>query len=125
MFGEVTGKSKDQLKAELWKMRLKRAKRHIPAIVGGMTTIAAAVLAEYYHRRVVYLETIDPDAWPTIEVTPNCMKDVKNGATLMYREFSVGPNSFYSQMTTLDEFPDEANEEFDKYKKSAPVTPED
>lgn len=126
MFGEVTGKSKDQLKAELWKMRLKRMKRHIPAIVGGLTTIAAAVLAEHYRRQVVILELVDPDAWPLLPVPPASWERVESGDTLQYRQARISDDDVYAQYTTnKDGFSTEMDEKFDEYKKSIPVTPED
>lgn len=97
-------------------------KAHAPEIILGATSIIGVVgwvVAEVYARRVEELETVDPDAWPTIEVTPGNMKDVRAGATLMYREAKFGDRSYYSQSTTLgDGFPPEANEKFEEFKKT-------
>lgn len=105
-------------------------KKNEPAILVVGSTIVGVVgwgLAGYYQGKAIKAESriagmreqsrvrdeIDPDAWPTIKVPPKVMSDVENGATLKYRQ-RTDEHGTYCQSTSLDEFPAEANELFER-----------
>jgi hypothetical protein len=101
-------KKLDEIKAKL--------KKHAPELMVAGLTVAGSlgwVMAGIYAQKLANLEGDDPNAWPTIEVLPSCMKDVEEGATLKYRQITSKDGSrTYAQQTTLDEWPDEAVKEF-------------
>jgi len=103
-------KKLDQIKAKL--------KKHAPEIIIGAVTVAGTVgwiIAGVYAGKVRDLETVDENAWPMIEITPGNMKDIREGATLLYREFKTGPTSWVAQSSTHDNgFPPEADEEYNR-----------
>jgi hypothetical protein len=99
----------EKLKAKVSKFKI-LAKKHGPAVLGGIGTIVATAVAVHYRNRVIRYETVDPDAWPTFEVHPDVYTDVvEHGATMKLRMFTNGDRE-YVQHTTLDEFPAEAEE---------------
>jgi hypothetical protein len=85
----------------------------VPTLIG----VAGWVMAGVYAQKVKDLETVDPDAWPTIEVSPWTMKSVQDGATLKYRQTRHGEN-FYSQSTTMDDFGGNADRAFEQFKQT-------
>lgn len=113
--------SKDELKA--------LAKKYSPYIQAAVS-IAAVGLAAYYMWKVkqaedeiAKYETVDPHAWPSIEISPQAMVDIKNGATLLLRQFDIEPNHTVIQFSTgVDGFPLEADEQFSKYAKHMGTT---
>jgi hypothetical protein len=105
-----------KLKANLAeiKSKVKKYTPHAQAII----SIAATGLAAYYMREanrakceLERLETVDENAWPSIEISPEAKKHFDNGATLKIRKFEETPYRTFIQFTTGDDFPDEANED--------------
>lgn len=103
----------EKLKSKLSKFKI-LAKKHGPAVLGAIGTIVATEVALHYRNKVVRYETVDPDEWPSVEISPGVMKDVEEGATLKLRMFETEDYRTYTQFTTLDEFPAEADEEYNK-----------
>jgi hypothetical protein len=112
---------KDKLKA--------KAKKYAPYV----QAVAATAAAAYYMRennrlkdQIEMRDYIDENTWPVIEITPNCYKDFREGATLRARMFHTeDPRRTKIQMTTRDEegFPVEADEDYAKGKPGeAPYT---
>lgn len=106
--------SKDEIKA--------KAKKYAP-IVQAVVSLSAVSLAAYYAREATRTQDrldhyLDQDAYggPTIEITPNVMKDVLNGSTMRLRMFHTEePNRTIVQMTSRkDGFPPEADEAYAK-----------
>lgn len=109
----------EKLKAKLEQAK-GLAKKHAPEIISVALGVVGAIgwgLAGHYKNELDKLQTVDPNAWPTIEVPPNVMKDVRNGATMKYREAQIG-SSWYAQSTSLDDFPDQANAEWKRFKET-------
>ncbi|QAY17164.1 hypothetical protein SEA_MADAMATO_46 [Streptomyces phage Madamato] len=102
MFGEVMGKTKDQLRRELWKMRLKRLRRHIPAIIGAVGTIAATAAAVHYKNEAERLSAVDESAddWASIHVPPHMVESLEDGHTLHHRRVRVDGDDWYMQWST-------------------------
>jgi hypothetical protein len=112
------------MKGEFMKEKLDRFKRkikqHLPEImVVGAATFGAVgwVLAGVYRKKLEEYETVDPDAWPTIEVSPSTIESLRKGYTLKYREARHG-DRFYSQSTTMNDFGERANAEFEQFKST-------
>lgn len=101
-------------KTEALKNRLKRVKRHIPAIAGFTAALVATVVADHYRREVLKLETFDENEWPAVEIPPVTLLDMQDGATLKARMFTSDDDRRHLQYTTLGDFSDEANEAYDK-----------
>lgn len=99
----------EKLKSKLSKFKI-LAKKHGPAVLGGIGTVVATAVAVHYRNKVVRYETVDPDEWPSIEISPGAMDRIEKGATLKLRKFKVAPNHTYVQFTTDGEFPPEAEE---------------
>lgn len=111
--------SKEELKA--------KAKKYAPLIITVTSTlagtaglIAAGVYAKKMNeaeRQLDHYLAEDEDAWPAVEVTPNVMKDVRAGATMLLRMYHTDdpdPRTVV-QMTTREEgFPAEADEDYSK-----------
>ena len=99
-------------------------KKNEPALAVLGSVVVATVgwgLAGYYQTKMVMAESrlsgmrenTDPNPWPKIYIPPKVMADVENGATLKYRQKS-DEHGTYSQSTSLDEFPPEADEMFNQ-----------
>lgn len=118
MFGEVMGKTKNQLRRDVLKMKLRQLGRHIPAIVGAIGTIAATAIAVKYKNELEWQKSLHEGDWPCVEVTPNCFEDFEKGATLQLRAYSPEPYRTFIQMTTREGgFPEVADEQ---YKNGTP-----
>lgn len=103
------------------KPKFQKLKKHIPTIVTGAIAIASTCVAVYYRNRVTTLENIDKEyAW--IGVSHQFHKEVLNGAVLKYRA-SESDAGYYSQATTLENFPEEANKAFEKFKDTGEMDP--
>jgi hypothetical protein len=110
----------EKLKARLESLKT-NVKKNAPLIITAASTLVGAagwVVAGIYAQKVKAMETVDPDAWPTIEVSPWTMKSVQEGATLKYRQAQYGPKTFYSQSTTMDDFGDNADRAFEQFKQT-------
>lgn len=102
-------------KAEL-KAKTKKYAPYVQAVI----SVAATAVAAYYMREnnslkksVDILTAPDPDAWHSIEIHPELMRQVvEDGAILKYRQRRVSPNRRYAQATTLPDFSNEMNTEF-------------
>ncbi|WPJ30655.1 hypothetical protein [Streptomyces phage Psst1] len=121
VFGEVMGKTKDQLRRELWKMRLRRLKRHIPAIAGAVGTIAATAIAVHYKNELNKFEPAieDPD-WTNVPVPSHMMESLEDGHVLHYRQVRIDDENCYSQYSTSAKslgFTPEMDERFEEAKK--------
>jgi hypothetical protein len=113
IFERLIVKKLSEIKAKL--------KKHAPGLIVAALTVAGSagwIVAGVYAQRIKQLETVDPDAWPTIEVSPATMKSVQQGDTLKYRQAQYGNKTFYSQSTTMDDFGASANRAFDQFKKT-------
>lgn len=123
-----------KLKKKASELKAWYRKNEAAILVAGTAFVGAAgwALAGYYQGRAIKaesvlkgmrvaprLEEVGPDNWPLIEISPDCMKDVQEGATLKYREFRVRPNSVIAQFTTLDDFPPEADESIEEEMRNA------
>lgn len=98
-----------------------KLKKHAPELIVAALTVAGTsgwIVAGIYAQKVKAMETVDLDAWPTIEVSPWTMKSVQNGATLKYRQAQYGPKTFYSQSTTMDDFGPNADRAFESFKQT-------
>lgn len=93
------------------------AKKYVPAALGIVGTVVATTIAIHYRRELIKWKTVYPDEWPSIEVHPELMKDVENGATLKFRRFKTPSGRIYCQFTTLEDFDDEANAKADEMMK--------
>jgi hypothetical protein len=101
-----------KLKANLAEIKSK-VKEHAPVILGVVGTIVATSAALYYRNQLAKVdEPVDPDAWVSIKIHPRLMENVRNGATLKYRQKNIGPDDIYIQQTTKDDFSEEMNERF-------------
>lgn len=103
----------EKFKAKLSRLKI-HAKKHGPAILGGIGTVVAGAFAIHYRNLVAEMEAIDKqtDGWSTIKIHPKQRKDIENGATLKYREIRIDSDHIYTQATTLDDFSDDMNERF-------------
>lgn len=101
--------------------KLKRKmKTYGPILLGVVGVIVGTAVALHYRNELVKHTAIEPGKWPVIPVNPQVFEEVKNGATLKYREFWVhdgNTSDVYSQCTTLEDFPEEANAEMRELKK--------
>lgn len=112
---------KEITKARLNKLKL-LAKKHGPAVLGAVGTVVASAVAVHFRNELVKLQTIDPDDWPVIEVHPELMKEIREGAVFMYREAKFGENQYLGQSTTMDEgFNEDANRQFKTFKETGEV----
>lgn len=125
MFGEVMGKTKNQLRREIWKMRLRQMKKHIPAIVGAVGTIAATAVAVHYKNEFDRTNQIDEDYdMASIKVPMDVMKFLEDGQTLHYRHVLLGDNDCYAQYSTTAKsvgFDPESDERFNKVREEGVV----
>jgi hypothetical protein len=119
VFGEVTGKTKNQLRREVLKMRLRQLKRHIPTIAGVVGTVVATSLAVKYKNELEKFEADHyGDGWSTIPVPPSTMEELEAGESMLYRHVRISDDDVYAQYNTgSNEFSDEANERFEEAKK--------
>jgi hypothetical protein len=49
------------------------------------------------------------------------MEEVRNGAILKYREAKFGDRKYFEQITVLDDFSEDENEAFEKFKETGEV----
>ncbi|QNN99520.1 hypothetical protein SEA_TIEDYE_44 [Streptomyces phage TieDye] len=122
MFGEVMGKTKNQLRREVLMMRLRQLKRHIPAIAQFAITVGVTAVAVNYRKRLNALEADldNPDAWPTIPVPQHLMDALEDGHTLHYRQVRIDDETCYSQYSSSAKgigFTPELDERFEEAKK--------
>jgi hypothetical protein len=107
----------DKYKAKFARLK-EQTKKNAPEIVAVALGAAGAVgwyLAGQYKKQLIELQIIDPDAWPTIEVHPDLLDQMAEGAILKVRRTRGsmhGRTGTYVQMTVKDEFSDEQNEDF-------------
>ena len=111
---------KETTKARLNKLKL-LAKKHGPEVLGAVGTVVATAFAVHFRSELVKLQTIDPDAWPTIEVGPTTMEKVREGAILKYRETRSPNGGFLSQATVKDEFGPNATREFERFRETGEI----
>ncbi|AOZ64998.1 hypothetical protein SEA_MAYA_45 [Streptomyces phage Maya] len=121
MFGEVMGKTKNQLRREVLVMRLRQLKRHIPAIAGAVGTIAATAIAVHYKHEAEKLESFNVDnEWTDIPVPQHLMDALEDGHTLHYRQVRIDDETCYSQYSSSAKgigFTPELDERFEEAKK--------
>ncbi|ASU03957.1 hypothetical protein SEA_FRODOSWAGGINS_45 [Streptomyces phage FrodoSwaggins] len=121
MFGEVMGKTKNQLRREVLMMRLRQLKRHIPAIAGAVGTIAATAIAVHYKHEAEKIESFNVDnEWTDIPVPQHLMDALEDGHTLHYRQVRIDDETCYSQYSSSAKgigFTPELDERFEEAKK--------
>lgn len=115
------------MKQKLVKIKNKLAP-HATKIAAAVSIVAVAA-AVYYRNKFVEAdeelaiwekgEPVEGDSsdWPSITIGPKALKDIRNGATLLYREASWG-DRYYSQQSTVGDFSEQANEDFERFKKT-------
>lgn len=106
----------EKYKAKIEELKVK-VKEHGPMIASSVVAGVASTLAVYYRNELVKEQTIDPNEWPILEISPRSMEAIKDGSVFMYREARVG-DRIYGQATTDGGFTDEANEKFEEFKNS-------
>ncbi|AOZ64910.1 hypothetical protein SEA_ESKETIT_45 [Streptomyces phage Esketit] len=121
MFGEVMGKTKNQLRREVLMMKLRQLKRHIPAIAGAVGTIAATAIAVHYkHEAEKHAPSgVDPD-WQNLPIPRHMAEALEDGHTLHYRQVRIDDDNCYSQYTTSKKslgFNPEMDQRFEEAKK--------
>lgn len=115
----------DETKAKFAAFKSK-LKKHAPEIISVTLGIAGAIgwgIVIRQHKELVICQTISPDAWPVIEVHPETMKELHEGATLKYREAKYGDRKYLAQSTTLDDFSDDENRMYETFKKTGETHP--
>jgi hypothetical protein len=86
-------------------------------VLGGAFALSGWIVADINRRKINELESIDKltDNWDTIKINPSMMEDVRNGATLTYRQKRLSPGNLYTQGTTRPGgFSEEMNKEFEE-----------
>lgn len=102
------------------KTRFPKLSRCIPPILGIIVPVVSiGVAIAFTDPPEPYSDEEDSDTWPTIKIHPDAMRNVKNGATLQYREYAVSPSHHVSQMTTQPTWSEELDAEYNQ-KTSVP-----
>jgi len=115
MLGEALGKTKDQLRREIWMMKLRQIRNHIPAVVGIVGTIVATAVAMHYKNE---LQKIGDRDWSSIPLPPEVMMAIESGETMLYRHIRVSDSDVYAQYcTNRSEFTDDANKRYNEMKE--------
>ena len=87
------------------------------AFVGGVFALSGWIVADLNRRKINKLESIDrlTENWDSIKVAPSIMDDIRNGATLTYRQKRLSPGDLYTQCSTRPGgFSEEMNKEFEE-----------
>jgi hypothetical protein len=110
-------KKLDEIKAKL--------KKHAPELMVAGLTVAGSlgwVMAGVYATKLEKLESLwdrtmeSTEGYETIDIPTETMDEVRDGATLKYRQKILAPNHIYTQITTAREWPEKAEEDFEAKK---------
>lgn len=87
----------------------------ISAACGVICGIIGLTAAEYYRREYNSLLAVDlDDDWTSIDVPKEALENMMGGAVMKIRSKTDGRNT-KTQITTADDFSDEANARFDQF----------
>jgi hypothetical protein len=89
----------------------------VQVAVGGAFALSGWIVADINRRKINELESIDrlTENWDTVKVGSMMMDDIRNGATLTYRQKRLSPGNLYTQCTTRPGgFSEEMDKEFEE-----------